>query len=451
MKINSNIFRAYDVRGIYPKEIDEDIAYRLGKAFVVFLEKKQKLGKLNIVVGRDNRLSSPSLFGSLTKGIIEQGGNVIDIGFATTPMLYFAVAHFGFDGGINITASHNPSQYNGFKLVRKKAIPISEKNGIKEIKKMVLKGNFKGKKKGKKLKKKVLEEYIEFNWKRFNPQNIKPFKIVVDTANAITGTVIPKFFKRTNCKIYHLYSKLDGSFPNHNPDPLIKENLKKLCRKIKLERANLGVAFDGDGDRIIFVDEKNKIISGDFITALIAELILKKKPKSKIFYDIRSSNIVKEVIKENNGIPIAGRIGHSFVKEKMRKEEIAFAGEFSGHYYHKDHYFCECPFYVLLKILKILSEKQEPISKLIRPFKKYFHSGEVNFKVKNKKKALEALRDKFRGGKTLKIDGLRVDFKDWWFLVRLSNTEPVVRLTVEAKTKRLLKQKTHFISNLLHS
>ena len=444
--VNSDIFKAYDIRGVYPDDLDEEIAYLIGRAFVKFLKKK----KPRVVVGRDNRLSSPSLFKSLTKGIIDQGANVIDIGLSTTPMFYFSVAHFKFDAGINITASHNPAQYNGFKLVREKAIPISGESGIEEIKKIAIKGDFKEAEKGKVLSKKVLKEYAEFNLKDFNLKAIKPLKIVIDTANAVPGIVIPEIFKKTNCKIYHLFSKLDGSFPNHNPDPLIKENLKVIRQRVKAKKADLGVAFDGDGDRIFFIDEKGEVASGDLITALIARLILEKNPKEKIFYDIRSSNIVRETIKKRQGIPSAGRIGHSLIKEKMRKENIIFGGELSGHYFLKKHYFCEAPFFVLFKILEEISRSKKTFSELIKPYQKYFHSGEINFKLKDKKGVLETLEDKFKKGKISKVDGLRVDFPDWWFLVRPSNTEPVIRLVVEAKTKKLLRDKTHLLSNLLN-
>jgi phosphomannomutase len=446
MKINPSIFKAYDIRGIYPTELNKETAYLIGRAFVKFLRKKSP----KVVVGRDNRLSSPSLFRALTKGIIDQGAKVIDIRLSTTPMLYFTVAHFKFGGGIEISASHNPPQYNGFKLVREKAIPISEKSGIKEIEKMVLELPFKSKRKGKILSKKVLKEYIRFNLKVFDLKEIKPLKIVIDTANAVSGIVIPEILKKTKPKIYHLYSKLDGSFPNHNPDPLIKENLKVICQTVKAKKADFGVAFDGDGDRIIFIDEKGEVIPGDLITALIAKLILVKNPKEKILYDIRSSNIIKETIEERGGIPIRGRIGHSFIKEKMRKENIIFAGELSGHYYLRSHYFCEAPFFVLFKIIEEISKSGKTISEIILPFRKYSHSGEINFKIKNKEKILRKLEKKFETGKISKLDGLRFDFNDWWFLVRPSHTEPLLRLVVEAKNKRLMKQKTHLLSNLLN-
>ncbi|MBU4299474.1 phosphomannomutase/phosphoglucomutase [Patescibacteria group bacterium] len=459
MKINPSIFRAYDIRGIYPDDLNERVAYLIGSAFVKFLGGSN----LNIVVGRDNRLSSPSLFSALTRGIIAQGANVIALGLSTTPMLYFATAYFKSDGGIEISASHNPPQYNGFKLVKKEAIPIGEKSGIKEIKGLVLGARFKSSKKGKIIKKKVIKEYLKFNLRNFDLggseakallpplEKMKPLKIVIDTANAVAGILIPKifgrplskkrkFFRNLNFKIYHLFPKLDGNFPGHFPDPLIKENLRALQKEVKNKKANLGVAFDGDGDRIIFLDERGEVIPGDLITALLSKIILKEKPGKKILYDVRSSNVVGETIKDSGGTPIVSRIGHTFIKEKMREKDIFFAGEFSGHYYLKEQHFCEAPIFVLLKILEIISSTGKNLSELILPFKKYFHSGEINFKVGGNK-ILEIMEKRYKNGKINHLDGVRIDFKNWWFLVRASQTEPVLRLVIEARTKEIFEEK----------
>ncbi len=442
MKINPNIFRAYDIRGTYPDEINENVAYLIGRAFVYFLKKK----KPTIVVGQDNRISSPILFQGLTRGLLDGGAKIFDIGLVTTPMLYFACAHYKYDGGIQISASHNPPQYNGFKLVRERAIPISSKSGLREILRLTNKTDQRVKK-GSIIKKNVLEDYLNFNFRNFKKE-FRSLKIVIDTANAAGGILIPHLKKRL--RIYSLFEKLDGSFPNHSPDPLKKENLKFLQKEIKKRKADFGVAFDGDGDRICFVDEKGQIISGDLIFALLAEVILKENPGKKILYDIRSSNIVPETIKKEGGIPIVSRIGHSFIKEKMRTKEVFFAGELSGHYYHQDHYFCETPLFVLFKIIETISERRKPLSKLIQPYRKYFQSGEINFKVKDKKKILENLEKVFAGkGKITKIDGLRVDFPDWWFLARPSGTEDLLRLSLEAKTKKLLKKKKKELTFLI--
>ncbi len=449
MKINidPSIFRSYDIRGVYPSTINEKSAYLIGRAFVRFLNPRGKK-RLNIVVGRDSRLSSPALFKALTGGIIDQGANVIDIGLSTTPMLYWACGFYGYDGGINITASHNPKEHNGFKFVRKGAVPVSGETGLKQIygltqKKIITAAR------GKITKKKILKDYINFNLKDFNLKRFKRLKVVIDTANSVSGILIPELKNKLPLKIYPIFEKLDGSFPNHPPDPHQKKNLKWLQREIKNKRADLGIAFDGDGDRVIFVDEKGKPIGGDLITALIAIIILNDHPGEKIFYDLRSSNIVKEVIEEAGGKIVIGKLGHSFIKEQMRKENILFAGEFNGHYYLREHYFCETPFFVIFKIIEEISGTGKPLSGLIKPFKKYYRSEEINFIVRNKEKILRQLEKKYKEGKILKTDGLRVDFKNWWFNVRLSNTESLLRLNLEATTKRLMEKRRKELTKLI--
>ena len=445
MKVSPKIFRTYDIRGLYPQEINEGISYLIGRTFVKFLKKS----RLKIVVGQDNRLSSPRLSKSLIKGMVDQGAKVIDIGLSTTPMLYFSVAHFKFDGGVNVTASHLPKEFNGFKLVRERAIPISNQTGLKKIQNLVKKGKFLKKRKGKVLKKNIIRDYLNFNFKFLKISELKPLKIVIDTANAIPGILIPYLKKSLPIKIYSLFDKLDGDFPNHQPNPLIKENLKFLKKEVLKRKADFGVAFDGDGDRIIFVDEKGRIIPGDLISALISKTLLRDFPNEKIIYDVRSSNVLPESIKGNGGIPISYRIGHALIKEKMRKEKVLFAGELSGHYYSRSHYFCEAPIFVLSKILEEISQTGKNLSELIEPFKIYFHSGEINFKVENKEKILRLFEKKFKGGQISHLDGLRIDFKDWWFLARPSGTENLLRLVVEAKTKELMKKKKQILANLI--
>lgn len=448
VKIDPNIFRAYDVRGVYPQEINESAAYLIGRAFVKFL----KLKKPKIAVGRDNRLSSPSLFKSLVKGLLEEGAEVVDIGLSTTPELYFSVANFGFDAGIEITASHLPGQWSGFKLVREKAIPISEKTGIKEIEKISQEIEGRGLERGKLLKKNIISQYLKFNFKDFVAyKNLNSLKIVIDTGNAVAGILTPHLKEKLGCQIFSLFEDLDGAFPNHNPDPLISENLRFLKEEVKKRRADFGVAFDGDGDRILFLDEKGEVIPGDLICALIAELVLEKSPNEKILYDIRSSNIVRETIEKREGIPVVSRIGHALIKEKMRKENIMFAGEFSGHYYLREHYFCEAPLFIFLKILEKVSNSGKRLSELILPFRKYYHSGEINFEIKDKAEIIKKLKNKYKGANISQLDGLRVDFEDWWFLVRNSQTEPLLRLVLEAKTKDVFEKRKKELTDLIKS
>jgi len=444
MKVNINpaIFKAYDIRGLYPRELNGAAAYLVGQSLVKFLDRK----RLKIAVGRDNRLSGPVLHKKLIKGILSMGADVIDLGLVTTPMFYFAVARYHYDGGVTVTASHNPKEYNGFKLVRENAVPISGESGLKEIQKLTQSRLPVIDPRGKIISKDAFQDYADFNLKEIN--KLKPLKIVVDTANAVSGIVVPKIFKTLPCRISYLFKKLDGRFPNHLPDPSSAENLTALRRAVSAQKADLGAAFDGDGDRIVFVDENGEVVSGNFIAALMASLILKKHPGAKILYDVRSSNIIKETIENGGGKALMGRIGHSFIKAKMRKERILFASELSGHYYHQDHYFCEAPFFVLFSILEELGKKS--LSQLIEPFKKYYHSGEINFKTADKKTAMDRLEKHYASGSLFKIDGLRVDYPDWWFLARISNTEPLLRLVVEAKTKDLMEAKKAELAALLN-
>jgi phosphomannomutase len=449
-KINLSIFHAYDIRGIYLGQINEEIAYLIGRAFVKFLRKP----KLKIVIGMDNRLSSDSLAKHLKKGITDQGADIIDIGLSVTPMFYWTVARYKFDGGIEISASHNPPRYNGFKLVRENAIPIGEQTGLLEIKKIVqnqsrikempkcLKGGT--------AKKKVLREYLKFNLQGVKKEIFRDQKIIIDSGNGVPAILVSEIFKTLPLKGFHLFPKLNGNFPNRPLDPLKKGALKTLQKKVLEKKADLGAAFDGDGDRIIFVDENGKIIPSDLITALLSEIILEKTPSQKILYNVCSSRRIAEIVREKGGIPIMGRVGHSFIKKKMREENIVFAGEFSGHFYFKEHYFTEAPLFILFKILKRMSETKKTISALLKPYKKYFHSGEINFRVKDKKEILKFIESKYKKGKVLKLDGLRIDFKNWWFNVRPSQTEPVLRLVVEAETKKLMEEKKKEISSLIY-
>ncbi|MGB9743385.1 MAG: phosphomannomutase/phosphoglucomutase [Minisyncoccales bacterium] len=467
MKINliPTIFRTYDIRGIYPIEINEQTAYLIGRAFVRFLKQKNKK-KLRVIVGQDNRVSSNNLFQALTRGLFVEDVEVINLGLCTSPMFYWVGGKYQFAGGIYITASHNPPNYNGFKFIKQGAVPISGQSGLLEIKKLASSIIPEvRRKKGKIINKNYLNDYLQFNFSFFQKKQEKKrpsLRIVIDTANAVPSILIPKLFKKINrflpikCQIYHLFSELNGLFPNHLPDPLKKENLKVLCSTVKRKKADLGVAFDGDGDRIVFVDERGRRVSGDLITGLISQLILREKGGGKFLYDIRSSNSVEEIIKETGGQPIVWKIGHSLIKEKMRKEKIIFGGELSGHYYHQDYYFAECPIFVLLKTLESISNNYpKPFSQIIKPFQRYFHSGEINFKIKKlnlpavREKLLARLANKFSKGEISKLDGLRIDFSDWWFLVRPSNTEPVMRLVVEAKERNLMKEKIQEIKSII--
>ncbi len=459
MKINPSIFHAYDIRGKYPEEISEDLSYAIGRTFALFLQKGRKK-KVVVGVGRDMRLSSPLLFREFVKGILEQGCSVVDLGMITTPMLYFAVLHFAFDGGAVISASHNPNPYNGIKLTREKAIPLGGETGIFWIRDFILQNQSyfskKGSKRGTLRKKNIEDEYVRFNVKlaKLKRDEYRGFSVALDAGNGMGGSVAMKILKIAGVTVFPLYIKPDGNFPHHGPDPLLKENLQDLQSLVRTRHPSFGVALDGDADRIIFIDEKGFPIAGDIITALIAKIILQNRPfqttkKIKILCDIRSSNVVRETVLEKGGIPIQWKVGHAYIKEKMRRDNVLFAGEVSGHYYWGHGFFFEVPFLALLKILSALKKSKIPFSALVSPLKKYFHSGEINFKVHDKKRKMEEIKKAYARVRLLTLDGLRADFKDWWFLVRPSNTEPVLRLAVEAKTEQLLKEKTEELTRLL--
>jgi len=441
--VNPKIFKAYDIRGIYPDELNEDVTCKIGQAFVEFTHAKK------VIVGRDVRLSSPALSRSLIKGIIDQGADVIDIGMVSTPMLYLAVISYRTSCGIMVTASHNPKEYNGFKLCERNAIMLNENTGIKEIENLVVKGKFKKKRQGQIIETIFLREYTESILKLVNCQKIKGLKIVVDAGNSVAGLVIPEIFKRIDCELTPLYFKPDGNFPNHNPNPSDPGSLLDLQKMVKEKSADLGVAFDGDADRVFFIGRKGEQIPGDLITALLAKDILKGNRGEKIMYSLNSSRIVRETIQKSGGTPIVSRVGSAFIKDQVRKEKAIFAGEASGHYYFKTLNYTDNADLVMLKVMEILSKEKKTLTELIRPFKKYWQSGEMNFEVENKQAKILEIEKQYSDGRISHLDGLSVDYKDWWFNIRPSNTEDLLRLVVEAETEGLMKEKVKEITKII--
>jgi phosphomannomutase len=431
-----SIFKAYDVRGVYPSELDERVAYKIGRAFVTFL----KVSK--VVVSQDMRKSSVSLKRELIRGITDQGADVIDIeGLCSTPRSYFACWNLKSPGSIMVTASHNPGKYNGFKFTREKAIPISGDTGIKDIEDLVLKNKFNdANRKGKIFKKDISKEYKKHILKFIEVKKIKRLKVVIDAGNGMGGKDIELVLDSLPLESIKMYFEPDGSFPNHEANPLKEENLVAIKKKIKEEGADFGIALDGDADRVFFIDENSEVIPADFITCLIAKGILKKK-KGKVLYDLRSSWMVKEIIEKNGGRAGMSRVGHAFIKQQMRKENAIFAGELSGHFYFRDNFFTDSGVIAALKMIQIISESGKTLSELVRPLKKYFASGEINSKVEDKEVKMKELAKKYSHGKVSWLDGVRIDFKDWWFNVRPSNTEPLLRLNLEAKNKNLMEKK----------
>ena len=446
--IDVNIFKSYDIRGIFPGEINEDIAKKIGIAFVKYLKDQNPEAK-NVVVGRDMRLSSPSLSKSLIEGIKSSGINIIDIGLVSTEMTYFAVGFYRFDASIMVTASHNPGQYNGFKICREKAIPISENSGLSTIAQIAQKPIPKlSGKHGSIIKKNVYNDYKKFIISFINKQ-LRPLKIVIDAGNGMAGKTIPIVFDNIPCEIIPLYFKPDGNFPNHEANPLEPANLIDLQKKVVKSKADFGVGFDGDADRCIFVDETGNIVGADIMTAVIANEFLTKEKNATIIYDLRSSKVVAESVKASGGIPIRERVGHSHIKAKMRKTNAVFAGELSGHFYYRDNNFADSGLITLVEVMNILARKNVPMSNLVASYKKYFATGELNFKVNDKDAKIKQLADKFDDGTIDYLDGITIDYSDWWFNVRKSNTEPMLRLNMEAKTKELLEKKSEVVINTI--
>ncbi len=450
--MNKNIFKAYDIRGIYPQEINEEIIYKIGRASVSVLNAKK------IAVGRDARHSGKTLLNHLIKGITDSGCDVIDLDLISTPMLYFSSHKLKVDGAISVTASHNPKEYNGVKICRKNAIPVGGNTGLSDIRDLIIADNFKKTiKKGNVFKHNIKPSYYKYFSKFANFKN-KKFKIVVDCANTMGVLELP-FYKEyfsDNFEVVELYCDLSSAYENsHEANPLKTETLKELREKVISEKADLGIAYDGDADRVGFVDEKGKIIPMDLITGLIAEVLLKNNSGKIILYDLRSSQAVKEIIEENGGIAHECRVGHAFIKEQMRQEGAIFAGELSGHYYFQANKNGEVSTLAVFTLLNLITETQKPISELAQNLHRYFHSGEINSEVKNKDKILSILKEKYSDGIFSDLDGIKISFwknpkgKRWWFNVRASNTEPVLRLNLEADNENLMKTKKNELLKII--
>jgi len=407
-----------------------------------------------IVIGKDVRESSDTLEKKLIQGITDQGADAVLIGSASTPMVYFASGKLDVDLGIIITASHNPAQYNGLKLCRRQAVPIGEGTGMEEIKDLAINGVFpKPGKKGKITEdNKLKNQYLKYISGFFNKRPASDKKIVIDFANAM-GIIDKPIFSKLNkyIKSSYLYDDFDGTFPNHEPNPLKPTTLAVLQKTVIAEKADLGIAYDGDADRVGFVDELGEIVPMDFITALIAKEILKNHPNGLILIDLRSSNAVKEYIEQAGGRVDLCRVGHSLIKKQMRDENAIFAGELSGHYYFQENFKAELPTLAVIIIINLLNSTGETMSQLTQALKIYYHSGEINSDVADKEAVMLKLQKKYSNGRLNKLDGIRIDFNDWWFNVRPSNTEPKLRLNLEAKTKELMEQKRDEILAIIRS
>jgi phosphomannomutase len=439
--INPEIFKAYDVRGLYPQEVTEEVFLQLGRAFAAFL------GPGRVAVTRDMRLSSPSLSAAFIEGVTTQGGHVIDYGLAGTDMMYYAVASAGLDGGAQITASHNPKQYNGCKLVRAEAFPLSGESGIREMKEMMLGGTLPPPPaaRGTVTPGDITAPYVDHVMRFIDPAVIQPFKTVLDAGSGIAGAIAPHLFDRLPCRTTKLCFEVDGTFPNHEANPLIEENRQDIVAEVVRQSADIGIAWDGDADRCFFIDGSGEFIAGDFITALLAEAFLMRQPGATIIYDVRASYAVKDVVARYGGTALMNRVGHAFIKRRMREEDAVFGGEVTGHYYFKDNFYADNGFIPALLILELMSRKGQSLRDLLAPLReRYFISGEINTKVSSMAvvpEKLERLASEYAHGHVYRLDGISVEFDDWHFNVRASNTEPLLRLNLEGTTPELMEQR----------
>ncbi len=436
----AGIFKAYDIRGIYGSQLTEALAKDIGRAFVTFLKCKK------VVIGYDMRPHSLPLFDALCNGIRMQGADVLDIGLCSTPMSYYANGSLGADASVMITASHNPGEWNGFKLCREQGIPISGATGIKDIEQIVVSKTFapQAARTGSLSTHNIIPAYVK------HVQHVadlrRPVKIAVDFANSMG--ILEARCLEGKIEMTRMFDTLDGTFPNHEANPLNTETLKDLQETVRQGAFDFGVAFDGDADRAGFVDEKGDIVPMDMITSLIATSILEKE-KGVIFYDLRSSWAVKEVIEASGGTPMMSRVGHAFIKQQMRDNKAIFAGELSGHYYFRDNYSTESSAMAVFYIANVITKTGKTLSELIKPIQRYFASGEINSEVHSSQAVLDAIREKYADGKLLELDGITVEYADWWFNVRCSNTEPLVRLNLEAKTKAVMEMRRDELLTLI--
>mgnify|MGYP001560620008 CR=1 FL=1 len=447
--INEAIFKAYDIRGIYPSELNEDVAYKIAQAYARTVQPKR------IVLGRDVRLSGPSLWKAVAQGLTDHGVDVIDIGVITTDMMYFATAAYpDVDGGITISASHNPREYNGMKLMRKGAVSISGDTGIKDIKNIVLEGYvYKAEELGHIERREIINDYLKKCASMFDIAAVKPLRVA---ANGMFGPII-KIVRRIPLPItlVTINEEPDGSFPKGPPDPLLNENQAEISELVKTSKADLGVAWDGDADRFFIFDENGRWIPGYYITAFLGADFARKLPGAKIIHDTRLNWATKDMVKSAGGVPLENKVGHSFVKERMRKEDAVFAGEMSGHYYFRDFYYADNGLIPFLLILEIISKSGKRVSEIFNPyFSKYFISGEINTKLGPNQFAgdiLAELEKKYGDAKIEHIDGLSVEYSDWRANIRISNTEPLLRLNVEGKNQAIVDDKAQEILSVFRT
>jgi phosphomannomutase len=445
--LDPKVFKAYDVRGIYPSELDEDGAYAIGRAYVEEFEPRR------IAVGHDMRLSSPSMTEALVRGASEAGADVARLGLVGTEMVYFAVGELALDGGIAVTASHNPKEYTGMKIVRRGALPVGGDSGLLDIRGRAMSGaRHETGAPGTVSDVDIWPQFVERVLSFVDVDAVKPLRVVIDAANGMAGAMLPRVLERLPIDAVRCYFEPDGSFPNHEPNPLLPENREFIVQKVTSENADLGVAFDGDADRCFFVDDTGEFVPGDFVTALLAESILRKEPAAKILYDVRASWAVPETIRAAGGEPLVNRVGHAFFKHRMREEGAVFGGEVSGHYYFRDFSQADSGVVPFLLMLELVS-KRGKLSEILSAYRKrYFITGELNTPVSDVALKLQELKERFGSeGAVSHLDGLSVDADDWHMNVRPSNTEPLLRLNLEALSPELMERKRDEVLEVIRS
>ncbi len=448
MQVNPGIFKAYDIRGIYPSELNEEVGYAIGRAFASFLQVEK------VIVGRDMRLSGPQMFNAVSRGLMDQGADVFNIGMVSTDQYYYACATLGL-AGMMVTASHNPKEYTGFKMVRRMPQLLSGDKGIQDLRRIVENDEYAiPARQGTMIRRNLSEEFVKMVLSLIDVEGLAPLKVIADTGNGMVGPILKRVYDQLpSVELIGMYLEPDGSLPNHGLDPLQPENRAELQARVPAEGADVGFAFDGDGDRFFTIDDRGQFVSGDFMTALLGSYLLEKYPGSKVLYDVRASWAVPDLIRAAGGTPLVERVGHAFIKARMDQEEAIFAGEVSGHYYFKDFFFADSGIVPSLYILEMFSKKKAKLSELLQPLEaEYFISGEINTRIaSDPKEKMKDLAQTFADGTVEWLDGVSVTFYDWHFNVRPSNTEPLLRLNLEAKSKELMEEKRDQILEIIRA
>jgi phosphomannomutase len=447
--LDPSVFKAYDVRGVYPTELDEDGAYRVARAYTMHFEPRV------VAVGHDMRLSAPAMYRGVLNGVADSGADVVELGLVGTEMLYHAVAELGLDGGIYVTASHNPKEYTGMKIVRRGALPVGGDTGLAEIRALAQAELPPVEQRGSVRGEDVWPSFVSKVLSFVDVDAIRPLRVVVDAANGMAGVMLPPVLERLpQLDVVRCYFEPDGSFPNHQPNPLLPENREFIVAKVVEEKADLGVAYDGDADRCFFIDDTGEFVPGDFVTALLAEAVLAKSPGENVIYDVRASWAVPETIERAGGIPLVNRVGHAFIKQRMRADDAVFAGEVSAHYYFRDFSQADTGVVPFLVMLELLSRRGTTLSELLLPYReRFFLTGEINTPVADVPLKLQEIKERYtaEGGRVSHLDGISFEFDDWHFNVRPSNTEPLLRLNLEALSEERMLEKRDEVLELIRT